>query len=835
MQSRKSGLIGVSIVFVLVIVAGIAVYIYSKSDHHSPTPPTPPTPPAPGCATSNCHDPWGSKGPPSGYIKSDADQAALGSWIRNVIDDQAQWVTDSDMMYGIKVGKPPEKGDSKVGTDGIGSICPYGMYFDGINGKSLKPEDVLGTTSPCVDYPSSTPGCTTSILGQCVDDKAIVVPNPLPRLFMTWFELPSYILEAGALDYINLLFQFCVKSKIQNSNGISGLCFPMVVWPDDKNMTWLLKGGKTFPSTNANRALYGTWVAKNFIDAALASNISPGILLYTNFKDGPWAGSSSIVKGVQDVAAGFYSTNSDGSGGDYVNLINPLTSKAFGPPPYVGEGWPGGVTTFSDCIDPAGKAGGDDSCALWIWGAVIHFINNYVLPNCSSDPHVVLQQLWFHMDKEGCSCGDPGQYIPWMEAHIGVTFDLDNAYVGATKPNYSPPETPVQSEYETRLFLATGLGTPGAKAIGDDGKTYNSISVPENYWYAGNQLPCGGDPGSYNFARTACTSLNPHRRFRGNAKGFYEYTAGEKGSDCCSNWLGDGKWGAEVDGIRKENFSNATDLYGKKFIWPSFSIENLSLCDKDDDDCYSFYIQNGQKSIYPTPNKNSTVCANMMFGNNKPDVAPPQGTRACGVFDGFSYWTWAEMNDWFNTFASKTGASNMILYEASFIPYHWFSELGLMDGATGSLWPAGYTGDTSTRVLTGIPPPTVEKGCTKDADCGPNFRCLDPLNKPVVTGQTGVCLNLCTQAPTGVENIGDATANTVWLTAGTQTEAATSCTAYYDTMTPVDGTEDPPSVTKKTYTPPFDVSCVTTNPVGSYPEAKVSGFANTYSCSFHQA
>ena len=737
-------------------------------------------------------------------------------------------------MYGIKTGPPPKAGEPLPDYSGIGSICPYGMYFDGIDGKTLTREAILDPAkSPCIDYKSSVPGCKTSILGQCVDTNVPLVPSVLPRIFMTWFELPAYIKEAGALDYIQLLFKFCVRSKITNSNGITGMCFPMVVWPDTKNMTWLLKGADTLVSNNTNRALYGSWVATEFIDKAFVSGISPGILLYTNFKDGPWAGSSSIVKGSQSVANGFYSTGPDGSGGDFLKLTNPLTGKFFTEPPYVGTGWTNpAVTDLRACGD------GDDRCAVWIWGAVIHFVNNYILPNCKTDPVTVLQQLWFHMDKEGCSCGLPEQYIVWMESHIGVTFDLTAAYTGTTQPTYTAVQA--KSEYNTRLFLATGLGSPGASATDNDGTVYNSISVPENYWYAGNQLPCGGDPGSYNYARTACTSLNPHRRFRGYPEAFYDYTAGPNGSDCCPNWLGDGKWRAEVAELTKEKYATAADLSGVDFVWPSFSIENLSLCDTDDPNCYSLYTKiktddKGEAIPFPKPSATSTVCANMMFGDNKPNIPPPQGTRACGVFDGFSYWTWKEMNDWLNTFAAKTGATNLIVYEASFIPYHWFVEMGLMDpNATNPLY-ATDEADTGTRILTAIPPPTVETSCKSNADCGPNSVCLDPSHKPVQPGKTETCLNVCRDAPTGIENIGVPGKDTVWIKySGTAEDAGKVCATYFEDLQPLTGVVAPPGTGIMTYTPPaaMSVSCKTAFP--GYSEAKLaSDTKDIYSCDYH--
>lgn len=770
-------------------------------------------PPTPGKVCDDpgrtCLSPWGTN--------FTGDDPKLQPWIQSVIDEQAIWYPKTNQMYGIKTGPPPAPGQpvDPSAPQGIGSICPYGTYFDGLDGKDVSLTGVIGSTdSPCIDYIPSNCASGKSVMNQCNDvSEDVTPPNPLPRIFMTWFEIPTGITEAGAQDYVDLVLSFCKATQTKDptkSTGITGLCYPMVTWPDGNNMTWLLPPGqKEFASTNANRQLYGKWIVDNFITPCSKYTVNPGLLLYTNFKDGPWGGSKSG----SSLAPGFYSDN-------FAGLTNPITNVLFTAPPDQ-TSWSGGVTSLGGCPDT------DKRCAQWVWGAIIHFMNNYIIAQ-STDPATLTKEIWFHLDKEGCSCGLPSDYIGWVESLIGNVFDPAS---GVTPPiNFKA--TP--SDYDTRLFLATGLGTPGESAEYNN-TTYNSISVPENYWYAGNQMPCGGDPGSYLYARTGCTSMTSHRRLQDRPVSYYNLIAGQQGSDCCPNWLGDAKWQTETDQLKAGASSKqAGDLVGPKFVWPSFSIENISLCDKDDPTCYSQYVKQGatlDNPAYSNPlTNNTTICANMMFGTDpaNPKIPPSQGTRACGVFDGFSFWTWDGMIDWLNEFSNQTGAQNLIIYEASFIPYHWFNELGLM--ANGSLYASGVTG--TTRMLKGLPAPTTEEICSSDSDCTKtnlNGICLDSYGAPVVSGGYGVCADLCLVAPTGLKNMN--TDNTVWVQSASTDVATTTCSTYYTTPGGnVVGVKAPGSgsVTPQTYTNPFKSPCT-----GSIEGHLAGGTSNIYACQYH--
>ena len=155
---------------------------------------------------------------------------------------------------------------------------------------------------------------------------------------------------------------------------------------------------------------------------------------------------------------------------------------------------------------------------------------------------------------------------------------------------------------------------------------------------------------------------------------------GDTGSNCKHNgWLGLGGLDAAAKNAANKN------------VWPSFSIENLSMCDLNDPGCYNRWqwekTKDGGTDSKPRRytgdwGENTTICNSMLWGG-LPDggtTAPvKQGMRQCGVFDGFSHWKWKDYANYLNYFANTYNAHNLITYEASFIPYHWLYDLGITD------------------------------------------------------------------------------------------------------------------------------------------------------------
>ena len=779
--------------------------------------------------TGDCKDngpslkPWIT--PP---LNNDDTNKGIQHWLSNVIDPLAIWVPESQTIGGIKDGGP----SGGKTQDNIKAVCPYGMYFDSksVNnlnnstpGNLFKDNGLPSDTSPCQDYkPDGT--CSKWMLNQCLDtNPKITPPNPLPNIYMTWFEIPTNIKETSAITYINLLLEVCKKtqdlgSKNGNGNGIRGLCFPMVTWPDQNNMTWL-NTSENNTSAEKKRNALGKWICDYFLKPCQNNNVAGGLLLYTNFKDGPWAN-------------GFYKQEALGNS----KLINPITNKPF-------KAYECATGSTSSNIT---------ACGQFIWGAFIHFVNTYIIPNYD-DLDWLGSNLWFHVDKEGCSCGLPSDYIGWMEEFIGKgVSDFKKSKIG------------------TRMLLATGIGTAGegAKKSSTD-KTvsadnlYNSISVPENYWSAGNQLPCGGDSGSYFHAMSACTNLNTHRRLANYPTAYQNLIVnqGDKatnkpsGSDCAAGWLGSGKWAAEMETLKKKdpkvnlstsNSKGSIDIFGPDWVWPSFSIENLSLCDLNDPNCYSQYtkVYNELKAknngVNPDPNhlglrydkvsNNTTLCLNMLFGADE-NTQPSQGTRACGVFDGFSFWSWEGMNDYLNLFCNQSGAKNVIVYEASFIPYHWLVELGIQKP------------DNHNFQL--LPAPITNISCKNDKDCqdpktyltseqqtfAKNIVCLGPDMKKVSEGKDGFCKNLCLVQPAGLGKL-DQNDNTIWVTNKSDTEAQAACTTYYSNPKgTIKGTDDQGK--KVSFTNPFNTSCIGDWPGGYVQPKTTTGNPTYYNCQYH--
>ena len=590
-------------------------------------------------------------------------------WLQDVIDAQAKWDQEKQKVTGIK--DPAE----------LDGLCPYGMFYDTSTPESPPGvENVVG--GRCKDhYPdpyAHSPACppnTINMYGQCLST-GIPPPSTLAKvknLYLTWFNVPSWTTEKIVKAYMSFLIKFAAATQTHASKkggqGINGICFPLTTFPDKNNMTWLNPNKTT--ATSEIRKNIGKWIVDNWITECIEGGVRPGILAYVNMKYNVWIN--------------FYSDVANGT----KTLQNPVTGKNFRKVKTL-------VPTNLEDIE-------------WNWGAFIHFYNNYVISQVPAEYQKdVYQQLWFHLDKEGDQAGPPEYMIYYCEKYIGSVFDaqeLSDLNIIAPADWFYDTFRPL---IETRLLLATGIGTPGER-VADQSKPkqmpYDSISVPENYWGAGNQIPCGGDPGATLYARTACTSLHPHRRLRDRPQAFNELISGNstfQGSGDAKGWLGGGKWKTEINDLNKTSYSAESscslsppdgdidcvkqDAFGPKWIWPSFSIENLSLCDKDDDTCYSRYWQQknaGQGQKYSgTPGDKTTLCLSMLFLDpNMKSLPPSQGTKGCGTFDGFSFWTWDGFSSYLNSFASLTenDGLNMVVYEANFIPYHWIVELGLED------------------------------------------------------------------------------------------------------------------------------------------------------------
>ena len=199
---------------------------------------------------------------------------------------------------------------------------------------------------------------------------------------------------------------------------------------------------------------------------------------------------------------------------------------------------------------------------------------------------------------------------------------------------------------------------------------------------------------------------------------------GYSGSDCKGNgWLGMGSWGTAISNAQKDN----------SHVWPSFSIENLSMCDLNDPDCYNQWTNEKQKPgagpgtaglpYTGTWGENTTICNSMLWGSQlaggtTQDVK--QGMKSCGVFDGFSHWTWPSFANFLHYFSNTYNIPNLIVYEASFIPYHWLKSLGITEDKE---WPWNDGKQESAW----LPPPEIP--AREKKTCG--FYNQSPAGKPM--------------------------------------------------------------------------------------------------------
>jgi hypothetical protein len=641
---------------------------------------------------------------------TDDQSKTASSFMRNAVNEFGCF--DSAMQKVVASVKDGMKGEGAIDSTGqrtkssLTCLCPYGMTYnpDSTNQELNK---VIGEN--CVDV--KAPNCKKSIMGQCVDEPPqTVIPKSLKQVYLTWFWWPN-LDEKHLLMYIDMQIKTChaMAKGTKGPNGkikalpvnVNGLCFPVTAWPDqNNNLSFLFQRMTPGPSPSPsygnahNRQILADWMYKHMFTNSLLTmdghTVNPGLLLYISFKDGPWTG--------------FYSS-------DYNSQINPLTGKVFG--------------KYEDWDKTPGTG------SQWVWGAFFHFMKNYICKGGRQLP----ANFWLHLDKEGSQSNDDG-FSQQMYT------DATKYFIGPLIEKYQPGQ-PI-------LYLATGVdggaqnlgpnkfvenfttaSDPTCSTSGLSGTWCNnkaqSVGVPEYYWGVGNQMPCDGSEGSYGYARTSCTSLSSHRRLSGYPKQYIDLITGgeggDSGSDCKGNgWLGMGSWKPAIANAQKDN----------EHVWPSFSIENLSMCDLNDPDCYNQWTKEKQKGAGPgtaglpyTGNwgENTTICNSMLWGaqldgGTTQDLK--QGMKSCGVFDGFSHWTWPSFANFLHYFSNKYQIPNLIVYEASFIPYHWLKSLGITED---SEWP--WKGQPQESAL--LPPPEIP---TREKNtCG--FYNQAPAGKPM--------------------------------------------------------------------------------------------------------
>ena len=163
----------------------------------------------------------------------------------------------------------------------------------------------------------------------------------------------------------------------------------------------------------------------------------------------------------------------------------------------------------------------------------------------------------------------PGIDFIQVDQEWGNFGDLDNAIKNLQKFSKNP---------NIKFTMAGSLKNPGN--VDDSG----SIMVPEVYWDAGNQYPCTGGPYTYLYTNRACTTSTTHRMQRNRPKGFYNSIVGDETHYGSDYW--DEKKQPNLPSAKNGPWLNANNFAtmqknlksGKAYVYPSFSIENLSMC-----------------------------------------------------------------------------------------------------------------------------------------------------------------------------------------------------------------------------------------------------------------
>ena len=428
------------------------------------------------------------------------------------------------------------------------ALCPYGSYYD-----SSKTQ-----YGQCVEHKPVCPEQEKAMMGFC--DKPYVeakyvhkgekidvyVGNgetkqlPLPEITLTWYALvgAAQYQENVAISYIDTVLSFC------QSAGISRLAFPFIV-PDLKNYaSYMLMdpNSKELPVegdalAQVNNAL--SWLVKYLLTPAKNKNIAIGLNVYASYKDARW---KEWWQGSKTPAC--YTDNCNSTNESDCNKTADCTWTQTGPNSYAclpKEKFTTGPTPMTP--DPCSNTSPSTCCstASCSWPYIATFIK---LLNAKAGDKV--QKVTFlQVDQEWCHCGDISNNIFCVREVLGSGFEFT---------------------------IATSLGTP---------PTNTSYSVPEVYWDAGNQFPCTGGPGTYQYLTPPCTDWTSHKKLRNQPKAFYDLIAGDgqhlgsdnKGTGDTQNaWLGRGKFNTTVTDLQKSGVH----------IIPSFSIENLSMCSYDE-------------------------------------------------------------------------------------------------------------------------------------------------------------------------------------------------------------------------------------------------------------
>jgi len=276
-----------------------------------------------------------------------------------------------------------------------------------------------------------------------------------------------------------------------------------------------------------------------------------------------------------------------------------------------------GVTVYANFNDSNWETPSDNTWPTI--GSYIGKINKYVYNQNGSPSNYIVNGksiMYLVFDKEACNCGD-----------------LDSVRTEFKKGYTSITNQPLPDDFK---ILASG--GPG---INFNNNNKNDIGLGEIYWNVGQSWPCEGNPSQYINYAPVCKKLSSHVAFKNNPNTYIDYL------------------------IQSSNKSNGRDylnqIYEKQssLTVPLFSFESL-------------YSQiNGPNNQY---------CSTLGYWNNSTTQnKPTTGDKACGTFDGFSYWDWDKFEQFMYLYVNKfrNGNTELIpyvgLYAAAFIPKFWMN------------------------------------------------------------------------------------------------------------------------------------------------------------------
>ena len=256
-----------------------------------------------------------------------------------------------------------------------------------------------------------------------------------------------------------------------------------------------------------------------------------------------------------------------------------------------------------------------------------------------------------------------------------------------------------------------------------------AIVTPEMYWGGGNQFPCDGGPGTYNYRTPPCTNLSIRKVLKNQPKAFWDFTTGDNLSHAGSAQAVNGNlnpWFAKGEFFLTVAEGNNAN------VWPGFSIENLSTCSGDMN-----FVNNTWTCAQQGPDPSDCLALQYYGAGNAPE-------KICGTFDGLSYWSWKQYRALMAYYSYKTGSKTVVIYEAQFIPIAWLREVGLVGPN------ANATGANIGTKSDSLPINT----CDKDSDCTSNQKCVSHMCvDPCVAAVPPVCATGPTAASGPSNNI----------------------------------------------------------------------------------